>query len=368
MLLLCSDICIRESKKRLCDLVRNMSDNSNVSDRTDSEPLDIIIVNYNSTDLLLRCLESVYDGIKKISFTVYIQDNHSTDGINRVSVRFPQVILTKNSYNMGFARAVNKALEQGTAPHILILNPDSILGDDSPGSLVRYMEENPDVGIVGPEILNSDGSVQGSARSFPTPFSALFGRNTLLTKWFPRNRMSLKNILTSKAQGRVPIEVEWVSGACMLARRKALDDVGLMDERFFMYWEDADWCKRMLESGWKVVYFPKASIVHYVGGSSEKLLVRSVLEFHKSSYYLFMKYSNSCLHFLMPLVLSALGLRALFVLASHGIRRRSCRARGSRISGKFSDANDGRTNSIQRSRTTKSLGNGFQDRSYPDSG
>lgn len=327
-------------------MTKQTSKGSSFSHWTNSAVLDIIIVNYNSTDLLLRCLESVYDFIKKISLHVYVQDNNSRDGIDRVSLLFPQVVLTRNSYNMGFARAVNRALEQGSAPHILILNPDAVLRDDSFGLLLQYMEENPDVGIVGPKILNDDGSVQGSARSFPTPFSALFGRNTLLTKWFPKNRMTLKNILTSRGQGRAPIEVEWVSGACMLVRRKALDDVGFMDERFFMYWEDADWCKRMWEMGWKVVYFPKASIIHYVGGSSETLVIRSVLEFHKSSYYLFMKYSNSCLHFLMPLVLSALGLRALFVLASQGIRRTLRRPKGSMTCGKFSWPNGGRISPV----------------------
>jgi GT2 family glycosyltransferase len=327
-------------------MTKQTSNGGNFSPWTNSTLLDIIIVNYNSTDLLLRCLESVYDCIKKISLNVYVQDNNSRDGIDRVGLLFPQVILTKNSYNMGFARAVNRALEQGTSPHVLILNPDCVLGDDSFESLLRYMKENPDVGILGPKILNGDGSIQGSARSFPTPLSALFGRNTCLTRWFPKNRMSRKNILTSEAVGTAPVEVGWVSGACMLARRKALDDVGLMDERFFMYWEDADWCKRMWDMGWKVVYFPRASIVHYVGGSSEKLLIRSVLEFHKSSYHLFMKHTNARLHFLMPLVLTALGLRAVLVLASHGIRRRSSRTRGSMASGKFSCPNGGRISPV----------------------
>jgi GT2 family glycosyltransferase len=326
--------------------------------------LDIIIINYNSTDLLLRCLESVYDHIKKISLNVYVQDNHSRDGIDRVSLLFPQVVLTKNSYNMGFARAVNRGLEQGSAPHILILNPDSVLRDGSFGSLLQYMEQNPDVGIVGPRILNDDGSVQGSARTFPTPFSALFGRNTFLTKWFPKNPMSRKNVVTSRGEGTAPMEVEWVSGACMLAKRKALDDVGPLDEHFFMYWEDADWCKRMGKLGWKVVYFPKASIVHYVGGSSEKLVIRSVLEFHKSSYYLFRKHSNSRFHYLMPLVLSALGLRAVLVLASQGIRRMLRRPRGPMNSGKSSCPNGGRITAEKNLRTVKSPRNEFQDRNY----
>ena len=361
MPLLCSDISTRDSQEHLRNMGEETSDGGNFPHRTNSAVLDIVIVNYNSTDLLLQCLKSVYDRIKKISLNVYVQDNHSRDGIDRVGLFFPQVILTKNSYNMGFARAVNRALEQGSAPHIMILNPDSVLKDDSFGLLLQYMEENPDVGIVGPRILNDDGSVQGSARSFPTPFSALFGRNTLLTKWFPKNPMSRKNVLTGRAQGTAPMEVEWVSGACMLAKRKALDDVGPLDEHFFMYWEDADWCKRMWKLGWKVVYFPKASIVHYVGGSSEKLVIRSVLEFHKSSYYLFRKHSNSPFHYLMPLVLSALGLRALLVLASQGVRRMSGKLKGSMTSGNFSGSNGGSISPTKQLMTVKTPRNGFQD-------
>ena len=283
--------------------------------------LDIIIVNYNSTDYLLRCLGSIYDALEDVPAKVIVQDNASEDGVDRVQAMFPQVVFTKNNYNMGFSKAVNKGLKQGAAPYVVLLNPDAYVIPGFFECVMRYMEENPDVGIVGPEILNSDGSIQGSARRFPTPLTALFGRNTFLTKWFPMNRITRQNVITTRSDGVSPIGVDWVSGACMMVRRRAVEDVRFMDERFFMYWEDADWCRRMWHNGWKVVYFPQAHIIHYVGGSSEKLLFRSVVEFHKSSYRLFEKHTKSALRVIKPLVFWGLALRLFFVLFFQGLRR-----------------------------------------------
>ena len=233
---------------------------------------------------------------------------------------FPKAILSKNSYNMGFSKAANNALKESTAPYIVLLNPDTYVTHGFFERVLRYMEENPDVGIIGPKILNRDGSVQGSARSFPTPLTAFFGRNSLLTRWFPNNRITRQNMLTTGSDGVSPMGVDWVSGACMVVRKNAIEDVGLMDERFFMYWEDVDWCKRMRRSRWKVVYLPQATIVHYVGGSSDKLVIRSVFEFHKSCYRLFDKYTKFPLSVTSPLVFLGIALRFFFVFFFHKMR------------------------------------------------
>jgi GT2 family glycosyltransferase len=121
--------------------------------------------------------------------------------------------------------------------------------------------------------------------------------------------------------GRTAIAVDWVSGACMLVRRKAVAAVGLLDRHFFMYWEDADWCRRMWDKGWAVHYHPQASITHYVGKSSEQNLIKSVVEFHKSAYYLFNKYYADPLGVMRGIAMSGLGARMLFLLVLHGIRR-----------------------------------------------
>jgi GT2 family glycosyltransferase len=163
--------------------------------------------------------------------------------------------------------------------------------------------------------------VQGSARSFPTPLTALFGRNSIMTKFFPNNRLTRKNILNSASSGNALINVDWVSGACMMVRRKAFEDVGLMDENFFMYWEDADWCRRMIQKDWNVVYYPGSSIIHFSGKSSDRNLIQSVVEFHKSVYYLFKKYYPDSLGIIRVFVMMGLGARACFLLGLHGIRR-----------------------------------------------
>jgi len=282
--------------------------------------IDIIIVNYKSTDYLLRCLRSIYDTIHNLHVKIFVQDNTTKDDVDRVKAEFPHVILSKNSCNMGFAKAVNNALKQSNSPYIVLLNPDTyVIMDDFFERILRYMEENPNVGIVGPKILNRDGSVQGSARSFPTPVTSLFGRSSLLTRFFPNNRFTRENILTNRSDGKTPMEVHWVSGACMVVRRKAVDDIGLMDERFFLYWEDADWCKRMWENGWKVVYFPQDSIVHYVGVSSTQAFLRSSFEFHTSSYKLFEKHNKASFWFMKPLAITGISLRLCLVVISNGV-------------------------------------------------
>jgi GT2 family glycosyltransferase/glycosyltransferase involved in cell wall biosynthesis len=282
--------------------------------------LDIIIVNYRSTDYLLRCLRSIYDTIHNLHVKIFVQDNTTKDDVDRVKAEFPHVILSKNSCNMGFAKAINNALKQSNSPYIVLLNPDTyVIMDDFFERILRYMEENPNVGIVGPKILNRDGSVQGSARSFPTPVTSLFGRSSLLTRFFPNNRFTRENILTNRSDGKTPMEVHWVSGACMVVRRKSVDDIGLMDERFFLYWEDADWCKRMWENGWKVVYFPQDAVVHYVGGSSTQAFLRSSFEFHTSSYKLFEKHNKASFWFMKPLAITGISLRLCLVVFLNGI-------------------------------------------------
>jgi len=263
----------------------------------------------------MLCLRSIYDSLGDISAKVYIQDNASDDDVARLLSRFPQAIVSKNEYNIGFARAVNRGLVQSAAPYVVIINPDTIVRKGCFEAILEYMEKNTDVGVVGPRILDTDGTTQGSARAFPTPFTGLFGRNTVLTKWFPNNPITRANMFTSRAHGKIPMDVDWVSGACMVVRRRAIDEVGLMDTRFFLYWEDADWCRRMWQKGWKVVYHPTPTVVHSVGTSSSTKPTRSLIEFHKSCYRLFDKYNRTSLKLLNPLVTAALALRLVMTIA-----------------------------------------------------
>ena len=271
--------------------------------------LDIIIVNYNSTDHLLRCLGSIYASLQGLPAKIFVQDNASEDNVDRVTIMFPRIILSKNLNNFGFARSINNALTQSDAPYVALINPDTIVREGCFETILEYMEENTDIGIVGPRILDMDGTTQGSARAFPTPFTGLFGRNTVLSKWFPNNPITRANIITNKGHGKTPMDVDWVSGACMIVRRKAIDDVGLMDTRFFLYWEDADWCRRMWQKSWKVVYHPVPIVVHSVGRSSSTKPVRSLIAFHMSCFRLFDKYNRTSFKFINPLVAAALAMR-----------------------------------------------------------
>jgi GT2 family glycosyltransferase len=288
--------------------------------------LDVIIVNYNSTDYLLKCLSSIFNTLGEVSANITVQDNASHDNVDRVQETFPDVKVVRYSRNMGFSKAVNKAIEGGVSPYVAILNPDTLMKHGFLGEVVSYIEMNHDVGIVGPKILNSDGSVQGSARSFPTPLTALFGRNSLLSRLFPDNRLTGANILTTKCDGKTPMEVDWVSGACMVIRRRAIERVGPLDERFFLYWEDADWCRRMWDAGWKVVYYPQASVEHFVGGSSQRSRFRSTVEFHKSAYRLFAKHAKGAQRLAIPLTIGALAIRLLLSLSWYAMHHWSGRS------------------------------------------
>ena len=281
--------------------------------------IDVVIVNYNSADYLERCLESVYSAsADAISVKVYIIDNASRGSLDIIHRRFPKAVLFRNNANVGFARAANYGISRSHSPYILLLNPDTVIEKHFFRPIIDFMEENPEIGICGPRVLESNGNVQGSARAFPTPLTALFGRQSFLTKHLPTNRISSKNILVNHMDQKTPIKVDWVSGACMLVRRAAVEDVGKLDERFFLYWEDADWCRRMIQKDWQIFYFPSVSITHYTGRSSNNEFFRSLLEFHNSSYKLFVKYSkcnNSVV--LKFIVFSALISRFYFVLLSN---------------------------------------------------
>ena len=278
--------------------------------------IDIIIVNHNSTDYLIDCVASLNRALKGVDATICVQDNASTDAPERLRARYPGVVLENNIQNIGFAAANNKVIRKSAAPYALLLNPDTVVSENCIASLLAFMEKNRDVGIAGPRILESDGRVQGSARSFPSLLTAFFGRSSMLTKWFPTNPISRANIWTAQSNGLKPREVDWISGACMIVRRNAIEDVGLMDERFFLYWEDADWCRRMWQKGWKVIYFPRASILHHAGKSSGTNLLPSIYHFHRSSYILHEKYTEFPLMLMNPLVLSVLALRGIALALS----------------------------------------------------
>jgi len=266
----------------------------------DNNIIDIIIVNYKSTDYLIKSVSSIYESSTKITPNIIVIDNHSSDNVELVNENFPQITLLQNTKNVGFAAAINQGIRKSKAKYILIINPDTLLVNDFFQPILDYMETHKDTGIIGPKILDTDGSIQGSARTFPNILTALYGRSSPLTKHFPNNPISRFNIMTIGSDGISPMEVDWVSGACMLVRRQVITEIGPLDEQFFMYWEDADLCKRARNRGWNVVYLPKSSSYHYIGKSSYTRPLQSIYHFHRSSFLYFNKHANAGIAPLTP--------------------------------------------------------------------
>lgn len=246
----------------------------------------IIIVNFNSGGCLARCLNSITE-LEKDS-DVFVVDNASTDGSERAAERGGRVTLQRNAENVGFARAVNQGLARATSEFVLLLNPDCELQPDSLSSLTSDLRRHPDAAIAGPKVLDVDGAVQGSARGDPTLLTGLFGRSTLMTRLFPGFGLARRNVrfdlVTSGGANDAGYNVDWVSGACMMARLDMLKAVGGFDERYFLYWEDADLCRRLRHRGWRIRYVTGATIIHQAGQSSRTAQALSTRAFHESAY------------------------------------------------------------------------------------
>jgi len=246
--------------------------------------LSIIIVNWNTKNLLLNCLDSVFKTIKEISFEIWVVDNGSTDGsIEAVKYKFPSVKIIRNKKNLGFARANNQALKRINGRYAVLLNTDTVLTDGALEKIFFFMEKNPKVGICGGQLLNEDGTKQRCFGKIPTLTTDLLNKN-LLEMLFP------KRYFSKRRKYEIPTEVESITGACMVVRKKAIDEVGLLDENFFFYYEETDWCYRMRNKGWKVFYHPHAYIYHFRGKSTEEVKNKAIIEFWKSRYKFFKKH------------------------------------------------------------------------------
>ena len=246
-----------------------------------------ILVNYNAGPELRRALQSIADELSGRDWEAVVVDNDSVDGSGAIAHEFaPAVRLLHNVDNVGFGRGVNQGMAATTAPVVLIMNPDCRL---VPGA-VRVLEEelrtHPECAIVGPRILDPDGAVQGSARGDPDMFTGLFGRTALLRKLMPGLSLSRRNVVSPAAMpsGSVSVAVDWLSGACMLTRRAAFERVHGFDERYFLYWEDADLCRRLRAFGYHIRYVPGAVAVHSVGHSSRHVRQSATRAFHESAF------------------------------------------------------------------------------------
>jgi GT2 family glycosyltransferase len=243
--------------------------------------LSIVIVSWNVCTLLERALASAYASWGSApGLEVIVVDNASGDGtVAMIREKFPQVQLVSNAENRGFTRGNNQGIDRATGSLLFLLNPDTEVLGDALHTLVAYAEAHPEVGVIGPQLLNPDGSVQSSRRHFPTPAVLCF-ESTWLEALLPRH--TLKHYYAQEKPDDVVQPVDWVVGAAMLIRREIVEQVGAFDEGFFMYSEELDWCRRIKSAGWEVVYDPHARIVHYEGKSSEQVVPARHIYFQSS--------------------------------------------------------------------------------------
>jgi len=245
--------------------------------------LSIIIVNWNTKEYLLHCIDSILQKKGSIPMEIIVIDNGSRDRSGEeVKRQFPGLRLIENGRNLGFARAVNQGLRVSSGRYLLLLNPDTQLREGAIEKLVSFMESHAEAGVAGAQLLNGDGSKQNSIANFPSLTTELLNKN-LLRRLFP------KKFPGKEKDYPEPIEVDSVIGACMMVRRDVLDQVGLLDEDYFLFLEETDWCYRIKRTGWRIYHVPQAEVYHFQGKSAEAVKKEARVEFYRSRYHFFKK-------------------------------------------------------------------------------
>lgn len=248
----------------------------------------IVIVNFNTKDLLRRCLESILATTKTLYLRIIVVDNASGDGSGEmVKKEFPEAILIENKENIGFAGAVNQGVRSLKAEFTLLLNPDVEVKEGAIERMYRFIKERKEAGIIGCRLTYPDGAYQPSCRRFPNLIVSIFDIFPI-NLWFPENRW-IREYNYNYEEFKNPVEVEWVSGAVLMMRYDIFEELGGFDEGYFIYSEEMDFCKRLRDKGYKVYYLPNAEIIHHRGASTKETSVRQV-DYYKSLYRFFRKY------------------------------------------------------------------------------
>ena len=283
--------------------------------------VSVVTVTYECAGLVRAMLASLDRAAPSLATEVVVVDNASSDGVVDLLRRErPDVTVIEMGENAGFARANNRGIAAARGRYVMLLNPDTVVDAGALEPLVRLLDADPRAGIAAPRLLYPDRTDQGTARSFPTAAAALFGRRSMLTKLFPRNRWSRSYLAGRERRGSDPFEVDWVSGAAMLVRRDAIARVGGLDEGFFMHWEDADWCHRMKDAGYSVFCVPEARVVHHEGGSRRGWPPRQLRAFHDGAYRYYAKHhARQWWNPLRYVAAAGLWLRASALIAKYNL-------------------------------------------------
>ena len=274
--------------------------------------IGVVVVNYNAGDHLLRCVESVQAHAGDAVVELVIVDNASRDGsMVRLAEMHPHVQRVENRDNRGFAAAVNQGIHSTTAPYVFVLNPDAEITGGTLAGLLKLADDRPRAGAIGPLVRDLDGSLYPSARKVPTIGEAV--GHAFLHPFNPENRFSRAYTMAAwdRASER---EVSWVSGSCVLLRRAALEEIGLFDDGYFMYAEDADLCTRLRRAGWTVLFTPELEVTHERGVSTGNS--KRMIRVHSDSIYRYFAkhYATGWKRVLLPFAWLALRARAELVI------------------------------------------------------
>ena len=285
-----------------------------MSDNNQAIILSIVIANYNGCDMLYDCIKSIYKNPCRYSSEIIVVDDASSDeSCDMVKNNFPDVILLRNEVNLHYSRSNNRGIEIARGKYICMLNNDTLILPEAMNIMIDFLEAHPKVGIAGSKLLNEDGSLQPSVKALPSIRTAFFGDRSPLSRWFPNNPWTRKELLHLSNDMNEPFPAGYVSGAFMFIRIETIKDVGPQDERMFFI-VDADFCSRSWRKGWEVYYVPCAEIIHLNHGSASSLKrqLLGVFEFHFGVYCYFRKGKNSIFHPMLLLIVLGLLVRFLF--------------------------------------------------------
>lgn len=277
--------------------------------------LSVIVVSWNTRELLDRCLTSLQAEISNMEHQVFVVDNASSDGsADMVAEKHHWVRLIRNDSNLGFAMANNQAFWLASGDYVLLLNPDTEVKEGAIKKLLSFIESKPKAGVVAPQLLNTDGSIQRSCREFPT-FAGMLYELCGLSRVFPENETfgRYKMLSWNHDDER---QVDQPEGACLLIRREALEQVGLFDEGFFMLFEEVDWCYRLKKAGWEIWFTPESKITHHYGQSIKQVKSSMILSSHRGLYRFWRKHYRGSRWYMDPLAYCGLmGLAYLRVMS-----------------------------------------------------
>ena len=284
--------------------------------------ISIIIVNYNTKDLIDQCIKSIYESNILNPFEIIVSDNASVDGsVEMIAEKYKEVIILKNEKNLGFSKANNLGVKIAKGEFILFLNSDTIVTENAIDLLIEFLRKNHTITAVGPKLLNYDKTIQRSWFDFPNPFKTFFNltglsfyivkfKNSKLLKLF-FNKSKLPSFMLSNInEERI---IDYLTLACLLIRKKELVQIGMLDDKIFFYHEDCELGYKLNSNSMKTVYFPKAEIVHLGGSSSQKNIIFSFSNYYKNLNYVFKKYEKTSTYLCFKIgLLFALSIRSFF--------------------------------------------------------